>query len=109
MNAIDRLLIHLEIESQGGNWNVETRLKMPQEDTPRDKWAKILLRIKGNIPVVFLQKTKYPQQQTEKIHTKSSDRQKQKTEQEKQKKENKHQEPKKKQTKTMGNRTRHTE
>ena len=51
---------------------------MPQGDTPRDKWAKILLRMKGNIPEVCLQKMKHPQQQTERIYTKASDRLKQK-------------------------------
>ena len=87
MNAIGRLFIHLEIQSQVGNWNVETFLNMPQEDTPRDKWEKILMGTKGNIPELCLQKIKHPQQQTERIYTKTSDRLKQKA-QEKQEEEN---------------------
>ena len=54
---------------------------MQKEDTARDKWAKILLRMKGNIPEICIRQPKYSQQGTEEIHTKASDRKKQKREQ----------------------------
>ena len=47
MNAMRRLFIHLKIQPQAGNWNVETCPKLTPEETPRGKWAKILLRMKG--------------------------------------------------------------
>jgi len=64
----------LEIEAQRGEWDIETCIKMRKEDTSRDKWAKILLRMKGNIPEIRLRQPKYPQQGTEELHTKASDR-----------------------------------
>ena len=74
LNAIDRLLKHLEIAAQEGDWNIETCAKMQKEETTRDKWAQILLRMKGNIPEICLRQPKYSQQGTEERHTKASDR-----------------------------------
>ena len=48
--------------------------------TPRDNWAKILLRMKGNIPEVCLRERRHSQQQTEKIYKKAPDRLKERAE-----------------------------
>ena len=51
---------------------------MQKEETTRDKWAQILLRMKGNIPEIRIRQSKYPQQGQEEIHTRASDRKKEK-------------------------------
>ena len=74
MSAMDRLFIHMKIQPHEGDWDIETCPKLQPNDTPRDKWAKILLRTKENISEVRLRGKKYPQQPTEEIYTKASDR-----------------------------------
>ena len=75
MHPMGRLLIHMEVEPQEGNRNIETCPKLQQNDTPRDKWAKILLRKKGNIHEVQIQ-GKIPTTAKRKLHTKATDRRK---------------------------------
>ena len=58
MNALGRLLIHMEVKPREGNWNIETCQKLQQNDTPRDKWAKLLLKMNGIIHEVKLQQQK---------------------------------------------------
>ena len=69
-----RLYIHMQVSPQEGNWNTETCQKLQQEDTPMGKWAKILLRLKGNMPEVKLQQQKYSHHQREKLSTRAKDR-----------------------------------
>ena len=76
MNAMGRLFIHLKIQPQAGNWNVETCPKLTPEETPRGKWAKILLRMKGNVPEVKLRKKRYPRQPKNDVYAKAPDRKK---------------------------------
>ena len=76
MNAMGGLFIHLKIQPQAGDWDIETCPKLQLNDTPRDKWAKILQRMKGNMREVKLRERKYPQQLEEAIYTKVSDRDK---------------------------------
>ena len=78
MNAMRRLFIHIKIQPQEGHWNIETCPKLMPEETPRGKWAKVLLRMKGNVPEIKLRKEKYPQQPKKEIaiYTKASDRKK---------------------------------
>ena len=54
LNATNRLFAHMKIQPQKGGWNTETCPKLIPEDTPRDKWAKLILRMKGNIPEIKL-------------------------------------------------------
>ena len=56
MNAMRRLFIHIKIQPQEGHWDIETCPKLMPEETPRDKWAKVLLRMKGNVPEIKLRK-----------------------------------------------------
>ena len=66
----------MEVQPQEGNRNIETCPKLQPRDTPRDKWAKILLRTKGKIPEVKLRGKQYTQQPKGKLYTKAADRQK---------------------------------
>ena len=54
----------MEVMPQEGNWNIDTFQKLQQEDDPRDKWAKILLRMEGNIHGVKLQPRRFPHHHT---------------------------------------------
>ena len=63
----------MEVKPKEGNWNIETCPELRQNDTPRDKWEKILLKMKGNIHEVKLQQRKYPHQPREKLNTKATD------------------------------------
>ena len=74
MSALEVLVIHMEIRPQGGSRNVETCAKLQAQVTPRGKWAKILLRMKGNIPEIQLHEMKYSQQPKEVLYTKAADR-----------------------------------
>ena len=74
LNAMGGLFIHMEVTPKEGNWNIDKCQKLQQEDAPRDKWAKILLRTKGNIREVKLQPRRYPHQPREKLCTKANDR-----------------------------------
>ena len=57
-----RLFIHIKVQPQACDWNIETCPKLPPEETPRGKWAKILLRMKGKVPEAKIRKKKYPKQ-----------------------------------------------
>ena len=48
LSALNRLLIHIELSPREGHWNIDTCPQLQQDDDPRDKWAKILLRMKGS-------------------------------------------------------------
>ena len=54
LNAISRLFIHVKIQPQNGGWGTETCHKLIPDDTPREKWAKLIMRAKGNIPEIKL-------------------------------------------------------
>ena len=69
-----RLFIHMEVQPQEGNRNIETWPKLQQNDTPRDKWATTLLKMKGDIHEVKIRGKQYPQQLKEEMHTKAADR-----------------------------------
>ena len=79
----------MEVTPQEGDWDIDACQKLQQEDAPREKWAKILLRMKGNIPEVKLQPRRYPHQTREELCTKAHDRreEKQKKQQEQEEKE----------------------
>ena len=70
----------MQIQPQKGGWNTETRPKLIPEDTPRDKWAKLILRMKGNIPGIKLREweRKHSEEKTVAMHTKAAERQKEK-------------------------------
>ena len=80
LNATNRLFIHLKIQPQKGGWNTETCPKLIPEDTPRDKWAKLILRMKGNIPEIKLREWehKHTEEKTIIMHTKAAERQRKK-------------------------------
>ena len=54
LNAANRLFIHIKIQPQKGGWGTETCQKLIPEDTPMAKWAKLILRMTGNIPEIKL-------------------------------------------------------
>ena len=74
------MLIHMKIQPQKGEWDTETCHKLISEDTPRDKWAKLVLGMKGNIPEIKLREWKYahPAEKEVATRTKASKRQNQK-------------------------------
>ena len=78
MNAMGRLFIHIKIQPQAGHWDIETCPRLTPEEKPRDKWAKVLLRMKGNVHGIKLRNEKYSQQPRKEIaiYTKASDRKK---------------------------------
>ena len=80
LNAANRLFIHMKIQPQNGGWNTETCPKLIPEDTPRDKWAKLILRMKGNIPEIKLREWehKHSEEKIVAMHTKAAERQKEK-------------------------------
>ena len=73
-SALELLFAHVKVRPQGGSRDIETCTEIHTQDTPRDKWAKILLRMKGIILEIQLQEMKYPQQPREELYTKASDR-----------------------------------
>ena len=70
----------MKIQPQKGGWDTETCHKLIPEDTPRDKWAKLILRMKGNIPEIKLRERerKHSEEKTVAMHTKAAERQKEK-------------------------------
>ena len=64
----------MEAINQDGNWNIDTFRKLQQESAPRDKWAKILMRTKGNIHGVKMQPRRYPHLPQGKFRAKVKDR-----------------------------------
>ena len=83
LNATNRLFVHMKIQPQKGGWNTETCPKLIPEDTPRDKWAKLILRMKGNIPGIKLRawEHKHSEEKIVIMQTKAADRQKEKNSQ----------------------------
>jgi len=80
MSAMKILVVHIESHPQGGSRHIEIRTQIHTQDTPRDKWGKILLQMKGNIHEVQIQGKKYTPQPKDKCYTKASDRMKKREE-----------------------------
>ena len=80
LSTTSNMLIHMKIQPQKGEWDTETCHKLISEDTPRDKWAKLVLGMKGNIPEIKLREWKYahPAEKEVATRTKASKRQNQK-------------------------------
>ena len=58
--AQNKLLMHIELAPQEGHRNVEICPHLRREDTPKEKWIKILRMMLGNMPELRLQPRKYP-------------------------------------------------
>ena len=80
LNATNRLFIHMRIQPQKEGWCAETCRRLIPEDTPRDKWAKLVLRMKGNIPEIRLREWKYTPGRKRDINAHKSSGKKQKGE-----------------------------
>ena len=70
----NKLLMHIDLSPQEGNRNMIIGPKMHRNDTPKDKWVKILLRMKGNMPELRLQPKKYRYRYQPIVKTTSRDR-----------------------------------
>ena len=58
-SARSRLLLRLEMSPQSGNRNTEICPKPETTDSPRSKWLKTLLKIKGNVRELHTKKSHY--------------------------------------------------
>ena len=71
---------YMKIQTRKGGGNTETCHKLIPEDTPRGKWAKLILRMKGNIPEIKLREWEHKHSEEKEVamHTKAAERQKRK-------------------------------
>ena len=73
--------------------------KIHQEETPRGKWAKILLQMKGTILEVRLQPRRYLYRPQRKLHTEAKDRREEMSQKKKEEEREREKDQKKKQMK----------
>ena len=74
ISAQNKLLMYIKLSHLEGNRNMIICPKLHSDDKLKEKWIKILLKMKGNTPELRLHPMKYPYRYRSIVQTTSRDR-----------------------------------